>query len=178
MGHTPQAEYRSLFIVSFRFFIWLQITENEEYTYKIITQYPFSACNLHEVWLQIWNVPVPQWKYFGVSSWEQITTKNALLVSFGYNYLKFQADKDDETAFRAQLCPFCQQNMIWYTGLSVWYMSNLHSWLQQHRAQYNYYLAVLLTILLLIHKELSWFVMWFIMTQKKEDWLNDLPWKV
>lgn len=53
---------------------------------------------------------MPQWKYFGVSRREQITTKNALLVSFGYNYLKFQADK----AWK-----FCQQNMIWYTGLSL-----------------------------------------------------------
>lgn len=62
---------------------------------------------------------MPQWKYFGVSSWEQITTENALLVSFGYNYLKFQADKDDEEAFRAQLSPLSQQTMIWYIGLSL-----------------------------------------------------------
>lgn len=94
-------------------------TENEEFMYKILTQYPFSACNLSKVWLQNRNVPAPQWKYFGVSSWEHITTENALLVSFGYNCLKFQADKDDEATFRAQLCPFCQQNMIWYTGLPL-----------------------------------------------------------
>lgn len=37
---------------------------------------------------KIGMVQVPQWKYFGVSSsGQEITIENALLVSFGYNYL-------------------------------------------------------------------------------------------
>lgn len=77
--------------------------------YKIIIQYPLSIFNLSKVWLQ----------NFSVSSWEQITTENAWLVSFGYNYLEFQADKEEEEASRAQLSPFSQRNVIWYIGLSL-----------------------------------------------------------